>query len=162
MSFSAEAIGGFDDARAHAQCRVEQRDVGHGHSLPAVSDTAPAQTWPARDNRGFVGLDASTPPRATLARVTSILELLASKTVQELATPANARLGRELADGDEVQILEVDSHRVEARVGGSQTQRRRIELRAATDRLEWSCTCTTDPKLFCKHLAAAALAVGIA
>ncbi len=89
----------------------------------------------------------------------SILELLSSKTVQELATPANARLGRELVDGDEVQIVEHDFHRIEARVGGSQTQRRRIELRAAADGLEWSCTCTTDPQLFCKHLVAAALAV---
>jgi uncharacterized Zn finger protein len=91
--------------------------------------------------------------------VTSILELLSSKTVQELAAPANARLGRELADGEEVQIVDVDSLRVEARVGGRQTQRRRIELRVAADRMEWSCTCTADPKLFCKHLVAAALAV---
>ncbi len=94
-----------------------------------------------------------------LARMASIHELLASKAVLELATLANARIGRELADRDEVQIVELDPRRVEARVGGGQTQRRRVELRAAADGLEWSCTCTTDPKLFCKHLVAAALTV---
>ncbi len=89
----------------------------------------------------------------------SLVDLLAAQTAHALATPANARLGRELADAGEVQIVDVDASRVEARVGGgpSRSQRRRIELRAAGDRLEWSCTCTTDPQLFCKHLAAAAL-----
>ena len=87
----------------------------------------------------------------------SLLELL-SQTVDDLATPANARLGRELARGDEVQIVDLDTRRVRARVGGSQSQRRRIELRAADDQLKWSCTCTTDPELFCKHLVAAVLA----
>lgn len=44
-----------------------------------------------------------------------------------------------------VEILDVDASRFEARVGGgpSGSQRRRIELRAAGDRLTWSCTCTT-------------------
>jgi len=42
VAFSAEAIGGFADARTHPQNRVEQRDVGHGHSLPADTDKAPA------------------------------------------------------------------------------------------------------------------------
>lgn len=37
----------------------------------------------------------------------SLVDLLAAQTVHDLATPANARLGHELADADEVQILDV-------------------------------------------------------
>lgn len=61
---------------------------------------------------------AQSPVRARLAGMTSLIEFLASQTVQDLATPANARLGRELVDGGEVEIFEVNGQRLGARVGG--------------------------------------------
>ncbi len=75
--------------------------------------------------------------------------------LEDLATPANVRLGRELAAGGEVELTTSNSGRLEAQVGGNATQRRRIELWSDTDGPSWSCTCSNDADLFCKHLVAA-------
>lgn len=88
----------------------------------------------------------------------SIVELVDWKTIDSLATPSNVRLGRELADAGEVQMTAVSPDRIEARIGGGEsgTQHRRAELWAGAHGLSWSCTCTKDVKLFCKHLVAVA------
>lgn len=101
-----------------------------------------------------------TPPwRATLATMIPFAELIGPEAIQSVATPANARLGRELAAADGVEVTATSPGRVEARVGGgrSGSQRRRVALWSDEDGLSWSCTCTNDPHLFCKHLVAAAV-----
>lgn len=90
----------------------------------------------------------------------SLVDALALEALDDLARPANARLGRELADNGEVELLDVGARQVEARVGGgrSGSQRRRAALHLSEKQLKWTCTCTSDPQLFCKHLMATALA----
>ena len=82
-------------------------------------------------------------------------KIIDAYSLEDLATPANVRLGRELAAGDEVELTTFSSGRLEAQVGGNATERRRVELWLDADRPIWSCTCTNDADLFCKHLVAA-------
>lgn len=93
--------------------------------------------------------------------VASLVDLLTPESVDDLATPANARLGSELAEAGEVELLDAGSQRVKARIGGagSGSQRRNVELSLSKGQLDWACTCTSDRRLFCKHLVAAALAL---
>lgn len=88
-----------------------------------------------------------------------IAELIGPEAIQDVTTPATARLGRELAADGEVAVTTTSAWRVEARVGGgrSGTQRRRVALWSDEHGLSWSCTCTNDTHLFCKHLVAAAV-----
>lgn len=78
------------------------------------------------------------------------------------ASPATVRLGRELADGGEVDVERDEPAHVEARVGGgaSGSQRRRVTFTAADAGLTWTCTCTRDRSSFCKHVVAVAVVVG--
>lgn len=87
--------------------------------------------------------------------MSSISDLVSLETVDELATPSNARLGRAIFKADEVEVIDSDPEHALFRVGGATTGRRRVELRSAADGLHWRCTCTSDPDLFCKHLVAA-------
>jgi len=50
---------------------------------------------------------------------------------------------------------------VRGKVGGpaANSQTRTTELRSAGGQLEWSCTCSSDTALFCKHCVALALTV---
>lgn len=89
----------------------------------------------------------------------SVNDLIGPKVVEALATTSNARLGRELFDDGEVETTNSDASRMEFRVGGKTTDRRRVELMPSKDGLEWKCTCTNNPELFCKHLVAAALSL---
>lgn len=91
--------------------------------------------------------------------MSSISDLVGSGIVDELATPSNARLGRAIFDGDEVEVTSSDPTQVMFWVGGGITGRRRVELRSSADGLRWKCTCTSDPDLFCKHLVAAVLSL---
>lgn len=74
----------------------------------------------------------------------SLVELASSKAVEDLATPSNIRLGRELAEDGAVQVFAADVDRIQARVGGGQsaTQSRRVDLWVGEHGLSWSCTCT--------------------
>lgn len=89
----------------------------------------------------------------------SVNDLVGAKVVEALATTSNARLGRELFDGGEVEMISSDASKVQFRVGGNKTGRRHVELMSSKDGLKWKCTCTSSPELFCKHLVAAALSV---
>lgn len=92
----------------------------------------------------------------------SLIELANSEAVENLATPSNIRLGRELADGGAVQVFVASADRIQARVGGGQsaTQSRLVGLWIGERGLSWSCTCTNDRQLFCKHAVAVALTTG--
>ena len=82
-------------------------------------------------------------------------------TVERLATPSNLRLGREIADQNAVEVVSVTGASGEFRVGGgtSATSRRSVRLSLDGEHVHWSCTCTKDESLFCKHVVAACLAV---
>ena len=88
-----------------------------------------------------------------------IAKLVGPEVVQDLATPANVRLGQALAADGSVELVASESGGVEGSVGGgdSATQRRRVTLWLDDQVLTWSCTCTSDPTFFCKHLVAAAI-----
>lgn len=111
---------------------------------------------------GRVCLWQSAPRSATLATMIPDGELIDPDSIGVLATPANVRLGRELAAGGEVEVTTASPGRVEARVGGgrSGTQRRRVVMWSGEHGLSWSCSCTNDAQLFCKHLVAAAVNAG--
>lgn len=88
--------------------------------------------------------------------------LIDPDSIEDIATPANVRLGRELAASGAVVMTASSPGRVEAQVGGgrSDTQRRSVVLWSGEHGLSWSCTCTNDAQLFCKHLVAAAVNTG--
>jgi len=88
--------------------------------------------------------------------MSSVVDLVEPGHLAHLATPANLRLGREIAARSGVEILDFGTCRVTARV--SNGQRRRVELSSTPQGLEWRCTCTKRPDLFCKHCVAVAVA----
>ena len=102
-----------------------------------------------------------TKGRGRLVIVIPIAKLVGPEVIADVATPANVRLGTALADDRAVKLDATDSGGVEGWVGGgdSATQRRRVALWVDKQVLKWSCTCTSEPKLFCKHLVAAAITV---
>jgi 8-oxo-dGTP diphosphatase len=53
----------------------------------------------------------------------------------------------------------VDADRVEAKVAAPNTATRSTLLALEDGKLRWGCTCTSDPKAYCKHLVATALEV---
>ncbi|HEY4029650.1 MAG TPA: hypothetical protein VGM25_04860 [Caulobacteraceae bacterium] len=91
--------------------------------------------------------------------MSALAELLTPDALAKLAAPANLRLGRAIADEDGVQPICVEPAKITANVGGTPAapQRRTVELKAASGKLEWSCACTRRRDLFCKHCVAAAL-----
>ena len=88
--------------------------------------------------------------------MSSVVDLVEPTHLDHLATPANLRLGRAIAAEGSVEILEFGTCRVTAHV--SNGQRRSVELNSTPQGLEWRCTCTKRPDLFCKHCVAAAVA----
>ena len=88
----------------------------------------------------------------------SVADLVEPARLPDLATPANLRLGREIADADAIEMLTFGPRLVRAKVGGPRvnTHRRTTELRSAGGALEWSCTCSRKG-LFCKHCVALAI-----
>jgi len=88
----------------------------------------------------------------------SVADLVDPARLPELATPANLRLGREIAAVKAVELLEFGPLLVRGRVGGPEanSQRRTTELRSAAGTLEWSCTCGRATA-FCKHCVALAV-----
>ena len=82
--------------------------------------------------------------------------LLGVKAVTALATPANLRLGREIAAAG-VELVELSPSRAVAKVTGG--QRRTVTLEAADAGLRFACSCSKRPDLFCKHCVAAAIVI---
>jgi len=90
----------------------------------------------------------------------SVADLVEPTRLSDLATPANLRLGREIAAAGAVELLDFGPLLVRGKVGGlaANSQTRTTELRSAGGQLEWSCTCSSDATLFCKHCVALAIA----
>jgi uncharacterized Zn finger protein len=78
----------------------------------------------------------------------SVADFVESEALAERATPANLRLGREIAAGGGVEFVEFEPSHVVAKVMGG--QRRTVRLDAVGARLRYACSCTTRPDLFCK------------
>ena len=79
----------------------------------------------------------------------------ARKRLEDLATPAMLRLGRELAESGDVEILEREKGSVLAKVRGGVT--RTVKLTKTATGFRTSCTCSKMAK-FCKHCVAVAVA----
>ena len=89
----------------------------------------------------------------------SVADLVEPARLTDLATPATLRLGREIAAAGAVELLEFGPLRVRGKVGGPRTnsQTRTTELLSVGGKLEWSCSCSSDTTLFCKHCVALAV-----
>lgn len=89
-----------------------------------------------------------------------IADLVDDAALERLATPANLRLGREIAAAGDVTLIDAEPLAIRARVGGTPASglRRTVTLRSTEAGLGWSCTCTRHADLFCKHCVAAAIA----
>lgn len=88
--------------------------------------------------------------------MSSVVDLVEPDHLSHLATPANLRLGRDIAGQGGVEFLEFGTCRVAARV--SNGQRRSVELSSTPQGLEWRCSCTRQTGVFCKHCVAVAVA----
>ena len=86
----------------------------------------------------------------------SVADYVSPESLRSLATPANLRLGEEIAKDEGVELVEFSPQLVTARVRPRGGLRRTVELRSTEEGLTWRCTCTRRG-LFCKHCVAAAL-----
>ncbi len=83
---------------------------------------------------------------------------ISENTIKSITTPSNYRLGQELYDNGEVEIIETTASHILAQVGGKDTQHRKVELVDTPDGLSWKCTCrAAEKRVFCKHCVAAGL-----
>ncbi len=85
----------------------------------------------------------------------SVADLVEEQLLAKLATPANLRLGKEIAANDRVEIVEFSPVKVVAKVKGENT--RTVHMNSTKTGLVWECTCTKNEKLFCKHCVATAI-----
>lgn len=94
------------------------------------------------------------------APMRTIMDFLQPKALEQLATPANARLGLAIVADEGVTLTILDPEHVRATVGGvpASPQPRTVELTWGASGLTWSCTCTRDRGRFCKHCVAAVVA----
>lgn len=74
------------------------------------------------------------------------------------ATPDDYKAGEALAESGNVRLMLVNPIKVTATVSEPGTDKaHHAELASTPSGLAWKCSCTVDPKLFCKHLVATAL-----
>lgn len=73
------------------------------------------------------------------------------------ATPANIRLGREIADGGGVTVTRKDDGTIMARVRPKGGSTRSVRLVRTGDGWAGTCSCTIQ-RTFCKHCVATVLA----
>jgi len=88
----------------------------------------------------------------------TVVDLTRDDAVRELATPANIRLGHEIAMSGVIVFGAFRPERIEALVSELGHQNRHTTMSVANGVLQWTCTCTGNSKLFCKHLVVTALA----
>jgi uncharacterized Zn finger protein len=79
------------------------------------------------------------------------------KAMIKLSTPSNFRLGKEIFDKGEIEIIEFTSDKIIANIGES--QRRKVEFLSSSNRLQWNCTCKRNQNKFCKHAVALGLEI---
>lgn len=77
--------------------------------------------------------------------------------MQDLATPANIRLGKAIAKDGGVEFLEREKGRAKAKVGGG--QRRTTTVTTSMTGMHCRCTCSKKQKKFCKHCVAVVMAM---
>lgn len=83
---------------------------------------------------------------------------LTQDIIKSLTTPSNYRLGKELYDNGEIEVLETTGWHIMASVGGNGTQRRKVEILDTPNGLSWKCTCIgAEKQIFCKHCVAVGL-----
>ncbi len=96
-----------------------------------------------------------------------VTDLIGQMDIGSMALPSNIRYGTAIYRRGAVEFIEETPLRVEAWAGGLDGSmgegggtRRRVELVATPDGLQWHCT--GNPKnhqIFCKHCVAVALAI---
>ena len=87
----------------------------------------------------------------------SIIDLVKDDDVRKLARKSDILAGHEIWKTGEVMFGAFRPEKIEAKVMAPSTGTRSTLLELKNDRLTWKCTCTSDPKHFCKHLVATAL-----
>jgi uncharacterized Zn finger protein len=86
----------------------------------------------------------------------SVADLVDPPSLEALAGAYVVTAGTSLVTRDAVRIVEIDPQHVVAEVVDDET--RRVELSAATQSLEWSCSCPSGAEgTPCPHLAAVAV-----
>ena len=79
------------------------------------------------------------------------------KAMIKLSTPSNFRLGKEIFDKGEVEIIEFTENKIVANIGDGQT--RKVEFLFSSNRLQWNCTCKRNQDKLCKHAVALGLEI---
>ncbi|MDF2460706.1 MAG: hypothetical protein K0S68_109 [Candidatus Saccharibacteria bacterium] len=85
----------------------------------------------------------------------TIFELVSPPALESLSTPSEYKLGREIVRNEGVELEEFGPQRVVAHATGG--QRRLVELRAAPEGLDYTCTCSSKLTQPCKHVVAVGL-----
>ena len=88
--------------------------------------------------------------------VNSVADLVEPVRLSQLATPANYRMGQEIAASGAVELDEFGPLEVTARTTSGTP--RRIELTSTSEGLEFRCTCSAHIARPCKHVDAVGLA----
>ncbi len=79
------------------------------------------------------------------------------KAMIKLSTPSNFRLGKEIFDKGEIEIIEFTGNKIMANIGDN--QRRKVEFISSSNKLQWNCTCNRYQNKFCKHAVALGLEI---
>ncbi len=91
--------------------------------------------------------------------MTAVVDLTRDDAVRQLARKSDILAGHEIWKTGEAVLNVFEPERVEAKVSAPNTNSRRTRLEIKDGKLSWKCTCTSDPKVFCKHLVCTALEV---
>src|SRR5688500_4909971 len=90
----------------------------------------------------------------------NIVDLVRDDDVRQLAHKSDILAGHEIWKAGETGLGVVrPDELIEAIVKAPNSQTRHTRFELKDSKLVWHCTCTSDPRLFCKHLVAAALQV---
>jgi uncharacterized Zn finger protein len=79
------------------------------------------------------------------------------KAMIKLSTPLNFRLGKEIFDKGEIEIIEFTGDKIIANIGDG--QRRKVEFLSSSNKFQWNCTCKRNQNRFCKHAVALGLEI---
>lgn len=89
----------------------------------------------------------------------SVADLTDEESLLDLSSSSNFRLGREIAEGGGVELIEFGPVKVVAEVTPPGGVKRTVTLTSAGRKLKWKCTCTSRVDLFCKHCVAAGIVI---
>ena len=88
----------------------------------------------------------------------NIIDMVKDDDVRQLAHKSDILAGHEIWKADQTGLGAVrPDELIEAVVKAPNIQTRHTRFELTDGKLTWHCTCTSDPKLFCRHLVAAAL-----